>query len=114
MDQKNLIVAIVLSLGILLGFQYFYELPRMKAQQAAREAEQAAQVQQGIAPGGNLPQGTRADLPPIPGQTAPGPVIVQTGVPACVEDVMEMATTTNESSRLDFMSRAPVFSALPD
>ena len=46
MDQKNLVVAIVLSLVILLGFQYFYELPRMRAQQQAQQAQQALQAVQ--------------------------------------------------------------------
>jgi len=63
MDQKNLIVAIVLSLVILLGFQYFYELPRMRAQQEAQQAQQALQALQAPTPA--RPAG--ADAPPIPG-----------------------------------------------
>jgi YidC/Oxa1 family membrane protein insertase len=46
LEQKNLVVAIVLSLVILLGFQYFYELPRMRAQQEAQQAQQAQQAPQ--------------------------------------------------------------------
>jgi YidC/Oxa1 family membrane protein insertase len=46
-DTKNLAIAIALSLAILLGFQYFYEMPREKARQAEmaqkREAQAAAQ-----------------------------------------------------------------------
>ncbi len=46
-DTKNLAIAIALSLAILLGFQYFYEIPREKARQAEmaqkREAQAAAQ-----------------------------------------------------------------------
>ena len=30
-DQKNLIIALVLSFVILMGFQFFYEIPRMEA-----------------------------------------------------------------------------------
>lgn len=41
-DQRNLILAIVLSVAILLGFQFFVEGPRI-AQQQALEAEQQAQ-----------------------------------------------------------------------
>ena len=46
-DTKNLAIAIALSLAILLGFQYFYEMPREKARMAEmaqkREAQAAAQ-----------------------------------------------------------------------
>ncbi len=46
-DTKNLAIAIALSLAILLGFQYFYEMPREKARLAEmaqkREAQAAAQ-----------------------------------------------------------------------
>ena len=45
-EQRNLILAIVLSVAIILGFQYFYEIPRMKqAQQQALEGEVATEVQ---------------------------------------------------------------------
>ncbi|WP_207480278.1 membrane protein insertase YidC [Arenibaculum pallidiluteum] len=40
-DQRNLILAIVLSILILLGFQWFYEAPR-QAQQQAQQAQQQA------------------------------------------------------------------------
>jgi YidC/Oxa1 family membrane protein insertase len=44
-EQRNLILAIVLSVTIIIAFQYFYELPRMKAtkQQEAVRTEQAAE-----------------------------------------------------------------------
>ena len=46
-DQRNLILAIVLSVVIILGFQFFYEMPRTReAQQAQRTAAtQAARPQ---------------------------------------------------------------------
>ncbi|MFD1626664.1 membrane protein insertase YidC [Azospirillum griseum] len=43
-DQRNLILAIALSIAILLGFQYFYEKPRME-QQKQLAAQQAAQAE---------------------------------------------------------------------
>ena len=64
-DQKNLVVAIVLSLVILLGFQYFYELPRMRQQQEIKEAQQAQQAQQ--APTAARPN---ANAPSVPGAPA--------------------------------------------
>jgi YidC/Oxa1 family membrane protein insertase len=41
-DTKNLAIAIALSLAILLGFQYFYEMPRAKERAAQAEAQKAA------------------------------------------------------------------------
>ncbi len=43
-EQRNLILAIVISILIILGFQYFYELPRM--QQAQQDAERRAAQQE--------------------------------------------------------------------
>ncbi len=46
-DQRNLILAVVLSIAILLGFQFLYEGPRIeesRRQQATEQAEQAAPV----------------------------------------------------------------------
>ena len=36
-EQGNLILAIILSLLILLGFQYFFESPRMKKEMQKKE-----------------------------------------------------------------------------
>ena len=41
MDQRNLFIAIGLSLAILLGFQYFYELPRQEALLKQQETDRA-------------------------------------------------------------------------
>ncbi|MBP2292280.1 membrane protein insertase YidC [Azospirillum rugosum] len=60
-DQRNLILAIALSIAILLGFQYFYEGPRVQQQKQA--AQQAAQTEQPVAPG---------TAPGVPGATVPG------------------------------------------
>jgi YidC/Oxa1 family membrane protein insertase len=43
-DTKNLAIAIALSLAILLGFQYFYEMPRAKDRIAQESAQKAAAV----------------------------------------------------------------------
>src|SRR5262245_55919492 len=40
-DQKNLIIAIALSIAIVLGFEFFYNIPRMERQRAL-DAERAA------------------------------------------------------------------------
>jgi YidC/Oxa1 family membrane protein insertase len=46
MEKKNLIITIVLSAIIMIGWQYFYEMPRLKEHQAQQAALQAAQQQQ--------------------------------------------------------------------
>lgn len=45
-DTKNLAIAIALSLAILLGFQYFFEMPREKARLAQAETQRAASAAQ--------------------------------------------------------------------
>jgi YidC/Oxa1 family membrane protein insertase len=53
-EQRNLILAIVLSVTIIIAFQYFYELPRIKEaqQQQATRTEQAVEEGEGVTPGG--------------------------------------------------------------
>ncbi len=43
--NKNLILALVLSLVVLIAWELFYGLPKMREQQAQREAQQAQQTQ---------------------------------------------------------------------
>ena len=45
-EQRNLILAIVLSVTIIIAFQYFYELPRLKEgqRQEAQRTEQMAET----------------------------------------------------------------------
>ena len=66
MDQRNVIVAILISLAILLGFQFFYEMPRLRQQEALQQQQSESQ-QQAAPPAGVAP-------PPVTGGTAPGSV----------------------------------------
>jgi YidC/Oxa1 family membrane protein insertase len=63
-DQKNLVLAIALSLAILLGFQFFYELPRVR-EQAAQQPTTQADLSRPIAPG-TAPQPGVATQAPRP------------------------------------------------
>jgi YidC/Oxa1 family membrane protein insertase len=66
-DQRNLILAIVLSVTIILAFQYFYELPRIKEAQRQQPAP-SEQI--------TAPEGTAAPVAPgtvTPGVAAPTP-----------------------------------------
>jgi YidC/Oxa1 family membrane protein insertase len=62
-DNRNMVLAIVLSIAIIIGFQVFYEMPRFRAQQ---EAEQAAPTtQETDVPRPTAPPG--APAPALPG-----------------------------------------------
>jgi YidC/Oxa1 family membrane protein insertase len=45
-DQKNLVLAIVISVVILLGYQMFFEKPRREEQQTQQQTQQQSQQQQ--------------------------------------------------------------------
>ncbi|GHB45378.1 membrane protein insertase YidC [Pseudovibrio japonicus] len=65
-DNRNMIVAIVLSLVVLLGWQYFIAGPQLEAQQDAQQAQLAEDAQQaGSSAPVALPEGAS-------GQVAPG------------------------------------------
>jgi YidC/Oxa1 family membrane protein insertase len=74
-EQRNLILAIVLSVTIILAFQYFYELPRMKEtqHQPAQRTEQTAPAQQ------QAQSQSQAGAPPTSASIAPGAQAVPSG-----------------------------------
>jgi YidC/Oxa1 family membrane protein insertase len=66
-DQKNVLLAIVLSAIVLIGWQYFIGVPQMEKQR--QEAQQkAAQTQTQPAPG--TPAPTPGTATQVPGQVA--------------------------------------------
>ncbi|WP_439816279.1 membrane protein insertase YidC [Zavarzinia sp. CC-PAN008] len=70
-EHRNLIVAIVASIVILLGFQFLYEMPRQQ-----RERERQAAVQQTLEQ--TQPASTDLSQPPAPpGEGAPGLALQQ-------------------------------------
>ncbi len=77
-DQRNLVIAIALSLAILLGFQYFIEAPRQEARQKALEQQQAQTQTEQSADGGITPAapgtegGTTTAPGVVPGATSTG------------------------------------------
>jgi len=77
-DQKNTILAIVLSAVLLIGWQYFFGIPQMEKQKQAAELarqQQQAQQQQSAttpAPQGGTPAGTEnSQAPSAPGSSTP-------------------------------------------
>ena len=65
MDQKNLLFAVLISLAVLVGFQYLYEKPRQE--RAAQQAAQQQAAQQSATPATPAAPGT----PSVPGVSAP-------------------------------------------
>jgi len=73
-NQKNLLLAIVLSVGVLLFWQMFYAQPKLKEEQARRQAEQQ-QTSKGAGttnPSPGSVTSSPAGAPPTPGGAAPG------------------------------------------
>jgi YidC/Oxa1 family membrane protein insertase len=64
-DQRNLLIAVVLSVAVMLGWQIFYAGPQIKAQQEKAQRERLAQQEQERAAGG-------AATPGAPGTVQPG------------------------------------------
>lgn len=65
-EQKNLIIAIGFSLVILLGFQFFYEFPKMEAEQARQAQLEASKpaASDNKPPISGAPSGTQAPTAP--------------------------------------------------
>ena len=72
MDNKNTLIAIVLSAIVLLGWQYFIGMPQMEKQ---RQQQQQQQQQQAPAPAGTPAPGAA----PVPGQVPQAPGTSPTG-----------------------------------
>ncbi len=82
-EQRNLILAIVLSVTIIIGFQYFYEMPRILEEQQ-RQAAQSGQST-GAAPA-PIPSPGQSTTAPA---AAPGSVPTGLAQPASREQVLQ-------------------------
>jgi len=76
-DQKNTLLAIVLSALVLIGWQLFFGMPQVEKQKQAAQQQQQQQQQQtqpipGAPPGTPLPQ-TQPGAPPLPGSPTAAP-----------------------------------------
>ena len=82
-DQKNMIIAIALSLVILLGFQFLYEFPKMEKEKEREELLAASQpLQTPGASGGVTADGSTAPNVAAPGGAVSAPAVAQTVVTA--------------------------------
>ena len=78
-NQKNLLIAIIASIAVLLGWQMFYATPKMQEEQARRQ--QTTQQQGGLPAAPAAPEGT---TPAAPGTAAPG--VAAPGAPAATRE----------------------------
>jgi YidC/Oxa1 family membrane protein insertase len=72
-DNRNLLVAIVLSVAILIGWNYFYGVPQAERQRSAQQAQQTTQVDPNV-PAPAVPTPSQAGGPAAPqAGTVPAP-----------------------------------------
>jgi YidC/Oxa1 family membrane protein insertase len=73
-NQKNLLLAILLSVGVLFFWQMYYAGPKLKEEQEKLRRQKEAATQQAPAPSGTPGAGaTVGGAPPAPGGAAPVP-----------------------------------------
>jgi YidC/Oxa1 family membrane protein insertase len=75
-DNKNTILAIVLSALVLLGWQYFFAVPQEKARQEQLQAQQQKQsAPTPVQPDQPVQPPAQAGAPQVPGQASPPTVV---------------------------------------
>ncbi len=121
-DNKNTILAIVLSAVVLIAWQFFVGMPQQKARQEAAKQQQQQTAQQQTAPAGQAgqsapapapgtPSGTPSSAPQVPGQTVTPAVRQETRAQALAKSPRIPITTGSltgsialKGARLDDLS----------
>ncbi|MDH3582219.1 MAG: membrane protein insertase YidC, partial [Hyphomicrobiales bacterium] len=70
-NNRNFLLAIVLSIGVLLGWNYFFGVPQ--TEQLQKPPEQSQQAAPGTPPTAPAPQPSASGAPPLPTAQAPAP-----------------------------------------
>src|ERR1700731_577651 len=98
-DNRNTILAVILSGLVLLGWQYFFNIPQMEKQRAAQLAQsQMAKPAQDVAGGTATPRPGNA---PAPSANAPGANQASSAAPVSRDAAMAAAPRVKiESPRL--------------
>ena len=102
-DQRNLILAIVVSLVILLGFQFFYEFPRLER---IHEEQQRLQGES-LGPDTVRPESTAPGIDPdlpVPSQAARPDTDSRLGTDIGVNVVESRSTVIGRSPRIEIAS----------
>ena len=105
-DHKNTIIAIVLSLIVVVGWQYFVGYPQMEKQreQALIKQQEQAQTQPGATqpnpaqPGATPGAGTSGTPPPVPGTAAPAVATASRNAVIAASPRIAIATPTLRGS----------------
>ena len=107
MDQKNLVIAAVISIAILLAWQFVYEQPRIEQARLAAAQQKAEAITQGATiPGTTVPQAPGSAIPPTPG-SAPESVLAPAApvIGAPQVSPMELRTAIlQKASRINLVS----------
>ena len=102
-DNRNLLLAITLSVVILLGWQYFYAQPQLEKQQEIARQNQQTKTQ--AAPAGTSnPAATAAPPGQLPGSAAPGastPGATPGAAAALVSGTREQALAASPRIKID-------------
>jgi YidC/Oxa1 family membrane protein insertase len=77
-DQKNTLLAIVLSALVLIGWQFYFGLPQMEKQKQAQQQQQQSQQPGAPAAPGAPSQQAPGTAPPAPGQPSAPPAQTMT------------------------------------
>lgn len=84
-DNRNLLLAITLSVVVLLGWQFFYGVPQMEKQKQIAQQNQQTQSQQPAQPGTSAPAAPGA-APGAPAQPSPAPTAAPAAAAAETRD----------------------------
>ncbi|HEX9464977.1 MAG TPA: membrane protein insertase YidC [Alphaproteobacteria bacterium] len=97
-DQKNLIIAIALSIAIVLGFEFFYNLPRIERQKALEAERAATQAQtEATAP---APSAAPSSAAPAAASNAPTPPAAAPVVPPAQQPRVRIETTDQSGKKV--------------
>ncbi len=104
-DQKNLLLAVALSISILLAWNFFFEKPRIEQQQAQQQAQEQA-TRQGTPPtAGSVPSASGPATSTVPG--AGTPVVPGTQVGGPVLGVAGQAAANFAANRTATLEKTP-------
>ena len=110
MEQRNLIMAVVASVTILLGWQFLYEQPRVEKEMAARKAAQIeATKNKPVAVPGQKPATSNGQGPTVP---SPTPQTMVPSVPGSAAQiptapVVGVPVKPSGPSRVSILGKAP-------
>ena len=102
-DQKNLILAIVISVAIILGFQFFYEMPRMR--EAQQLAEQQAATSQPATGGATTAPAAPGSAPSL-GAADAGAAVADAGPRVKIDNGRLHGSLAVRGSRIDSVTLA--------